>query len=572
MADTQNSLTENERLKGLGGAITVSGAEKFNEKYPLSTRKLQFVGAKVGWITSGQFDSMIAQRQNEGHEDVEDRGDLAQWIFTRQFQSMQGQSYPPNTDEFIPITRVTPETYDDGEGNIHTFVTLSVLLSRDKAQMLDNDRFNEIGFFCQACMNNPVPWGYSVKLDSLTMEDVVVPLSEVFHQATPRYRRGDIVIHNNRYWVALETHDVTPLSEPRIPGEELNAKEWIANDPLYANQSPPLGTIVKYGVNERGIPSYYELIAYPTGSGNLNPDTIPEWSTVPPQNIVQNMLVFYPTKASGAVWKAKRNYEETVDNLGPWPWYQAPAENDTLWERIFPKWFNWGDYPPDQYPAVWRLIDLEYVPWQEMRYPRDTTVYPPRWVAVPGPEGDPFLLYYVPKYEYPLCLEFGHTIRYAIGIQLHSAQEIESIVIPQEDTVGFPELQLAYLSTMNSALRSTRDVWRENQVLRTGVGQWVAGTQYSRNNIVMYNDRIYRSMVDNNRQTSFSLIQSNTRRWIEVTTDIITLRDNWDIGKIYNMWDIVVWNGRIWNSNTSNNRGNEPGNEPASPYRWTEVM
>lgn len=144
--------------------------------------------------------------------------------------------------------------------------------------------------------------------------------------------------------------------------------------------------------------------------------------------------------------------------------------------------------------------------WAEYPYPgaRTIKVEDRLWIPVPGE--DPFLLYYVVKSEYPLCLEYGHYIRYMLAIELLSATQARVFCANVEDAVSFPEIQLAYLATLSNSLRSARDVHRENAVLMGSRGRWEItplmkasedGTLlWAKDDVVVYDNRLWKANMD----------------------------------------------------------------------------
>lgn len=136
--------------------------------------------------------------------------------------------------------------------------------------------------------------------------------------------------------------------------------------------------------------------------------------------------------------------------------------------------------------SYWMEYEFNSPPKRSTYETKDVT-WIPVWDTETDAEVAPFLLYYVGKFEYPICIEYGHHISYMLAIEMQSGDMTESFYIEQEDTIAFPEIQLAYLATLCNSLRSARDVHRENAVLRStnARGRWRDQTAYEVGDIVV---------------------------------------------------------------------------------------
>jgi hypothetical protein len=192
------------------------------------------------------------------------------------------------------------------------------------------------------------------------------------------------------------------------------------------------------------------------------------------------------------------------------------------------------------------------------------------WVPPPGDVGNPFLVYYVAKYKYPICLEFGSTIRYTLAIELQGVDSLgsESVLIPQEDTIAFPEIQLAYLENISQALRAARNEQRIGEVAINSLGPWREGVAYRTNDVVTFNGKLYSwqfSVPSIGPQTG-AVRKPPEPYWVELTPDIINRRDNWIRGQSYRSLQVVVWKRQVWRAPLGSATITEPGSPEGQSF------
>jgi hypothetical protein len=379
-----------QQNKSWDGAITSSGSAKFNTYFPLFTRKLQFMGARIGYISDPDPDKLNNWCWNR----------LKTFDSLLQGGTAEGRTYPftvlsdgTEIPDYLPLTNISPEIYNKDQPLESVLISISVLLSRDLLNMGEEaEKFHEVGIYAQACMNNPLPWrrtfvhGEGINPD--TAEEV---------EFLGAYRKNDIVMttenSENKYWRSVEDNNLDKPGETYF--EEINN---IASELWIASKEYNFGDLVSSG--GRLWRMNINTTLYPCG--------------IPPLNIAPHTI-------------------------------PSPMFNTGTGELI-PYWIQvTGDHVIKK-QSKWDLIEFE----QQEMFPSA------RWVPVPGPEGEPFLIYYIAKYQYPLCLEYGNALRYTVVIDMQSAERLESIYIPQEDTIAFPELQMAYLMTISDALRASR--------------------------------------------------------------------------------------------------------------------
>lgn len=218
--------------------------------------------------------------------------------------------------------------------------------------------------------------------------------------------------------------------------------------------------------------------------------------------------------------------------------------------------------------------------WEQLPRPfAEQTLTNQRWYPVPTTEGDPFLFYVIMKHEHPLCLTYNLTLRYSLNIQLLGDEQLKQVYLSPEEMHGFPEVQLAYLENISQAMRGTRDQQRINAVAIRSLGQARKGMLIYKDDVISANDTLWKCYwqptdssypghitIGDLQNFIESHLTKNNKQFLELTPDLINMKENWDFDKTYNKYDTAVHTSSVWISDLADNR-----EEPGSSTQWRKL-